>query len=96
MKLKYRGVAYDLNPPTVTVEPAQWIGCYRGIPYRILDLTAEIAPQPICNLIYRGVPYQIGDLTAEDVKQADQMIPTIVQALALRLKYQFHHPINSP
>jgi hypothetical protein len=24
------------------------------------------------------------------------MIPTIVQALALRLKYQFHHPINSP
>jgi Domain of unknown function (DUF4278) len=98
MKLKYRGVAYDWNPATVTDEPTALTGRYRGIPYGISTLTTEIVPQTVFNLVYRGVPYQIGDLTPEDIKQADQMTPTIAQALleeaALRLKYLFHHPIN--
>lgn len=99
MKLKYRGVTYDVEPPTVTIEPTELMGRYRGVPYSIPNLTTEPILQPIRNLVYRGVPYQIGNLTPEAEKQLETVIPTIAQAIlteeVLYLKYQLHHPLGN-
>ncbi|MCU0570697.1 MAG: DUF4278 domain-containing protein [Oculatellaceae cyanobacterium Prado106] len=99
MKLQYRGVAYNFEPPNVTVEPTALTGRYRGVPYSIPNLATEPVLQPIQHLVYRGVPYSIGDFTPEDAKQVEAMIPTIAQAIleeeALYLKYQLHHPMGN-
>jgi hypothetical protein len=79
MKLKYRGVSYEVDPPMVAVEPTALTGRYRGVPYLIPNLTTEPIPQPIHNLVYRGVPYQVGDFIPEEVVPAEEMISAIEQ-----------------
>jgi Domain of unknown function (DUF4278) len=99
MKLKYRGLSYDYDPPEVTVEPTTLKGRYRGVPYAIPNLMTEPVLQPIRNLVYRGVPYQIGNFTPEETAQAETMVPTIAQAIleeeVLLIKYQIHHPAGN-
>jgi hypothetical protein len=97
MKLKYRGVPYEYEPPTVTAEPTDMLSRYRGVFYQIPNLTTAPMPQPIRTLKYRGVPYQIGNLNPAEAEQLETMIPDLKQALlaeeALWLKYQLHPPI---
>ncbi|NEP17078.1 MAG: DUF4278 domain-containing protein, partial [Leptolyngbya sp. SIO4C1] len=57
MKLTYRGVSYDYQPPTVTTKLTAETGKYRGVDVRFRAV--EHPPvQPLkVDMIYRGVPH---------------------------------------
>jgi hypothetical protein len=57
MKLTYRGVSYDYNPPTVAVEEDTVAGKFRGLDWRFRNLKKAPVLQPPANLTYRGVAY---------------------------------------
>lgn len=58
MKLCYRGVEYDYNPPSLEMKDSEIAGCYRG---RTLNFTYPShvpVPQPVARYTYRGVGYE--------------------------------------
>jgi hypothetical protein len=55
MKLIYRGIAYDYNPPQVAVKEAPMVGHYRGRELHFRNLLQIPIPQPHFHLTYRGV-----------------------------------------
>ena len=57
MKLNYRGVSYDYNPPTVETTESEVGGKYRGLDWRFRNLKKPPVLQPPANLTYRGVAY---------------------------------------
>jgi hypothetical protein len=57
MKLRYRGVEYDYNPPSLEVQESEIYGRYRGRPTRFSYVSHVPIPQPVANLSYRGVRY---------------------------------------
>ncbi|PSF37735.1 hypothetical protein C7H19_09310 [Aphanothece hegewaldii CCALA 016] len=57
MKLTYRGVSYDYNPPVVETTDGNIGGKYRGLDWRFRNLKKPFVIQPIVKLTYRGVPY---------------------------------------
>jgi hypothetical protein len=57
MKLRYRGVDYDYNPPSLEVQEGEIYGHYRGCPTRFSYVRHIPIPQPVANLQYRGVSY---------------------------------------
>lgn len=57
MKLTYRGVTYDYNPPTVAVTNSELVGKYRGLDWRFRNLEKPAILQPTVALKYRGVAY---------------------------------------
>ena len=57
MKLVYRGVSYDYNPPQVAVEEGAVTGKFRGLDWRFHNLKKPLVLQPPVNLTYRGVAY---------------------------------------
>ncbi|MDY6936339.1 MAG: DUF4278 domain-containing protein [Cyanobacteriota bacterium] len=60
MKLTYRGVTYDYNPPAVAAQNAQSVekaGKYRGIDVRFRNRKKPLVLQPTLDLKYRGVSY---------------------------------------
>jgi hypothetical protein len=64
MKLTYRGVSYDYNPPEVVYGPTIASGHYRGHPTELRMSKAKNVKQPILDLKYRHVAY---------TKQPDQV-----------------------
>jgi hypothetical protein len=58
MKLTYRGVDYDYNPPMLEVTESEIKCQYRGQPARYTYVQHVPIPQPVARLTYRGVPYQ--------------------------------------
>jgi hypothetical protein len=57
MKLCYRGVDYDYNPPSLEVRDSELTGCYRGRPTHFKYVSHVPVPQPVANYTYRGVGY---------------------------------------
>ncbi len=58
MKLTYRGIEYDYNPPRLEVTDSE-ISCqYRGHAARYSYVRHVPIPQPAERLTYRGVAYQ--------------------------------------
>ena len=57
MKLVYRGVSYDYNPPQVAVTEGEVTGKFRGLDWRFHNLKKPFVLQPPVNLTYRGVAY---------------------------------------
>lgn len=57
MKLVYRGVSYDYNPPQVAVTESSVTGKFRGLDWRFHNLKKPLVLQPPVNLTYRGVDY---------------------------------------
>jgi hypothetical protein len=57
MKLTYRGVSYDYNPPVVETTDGNIGGKYRGLDWRFRNLKKPFVLQPPVNLTYRGVAY---------------------------------------
>lgn len=55
MKLTYRGVNYDYNPPAVDLKEESAIGHYRGRELHFRKLLQIPVPQPTFHLTYRGV-----------------------------------------
>lgn len=60
MKLSYRGVTYDYNPPVVETTEDVVGGKYRGLDWRFRNMKKPPVLQPRVNLTYRGVRYQTG------------------------------------
>ena len=57
MKLCYRGVNYDYNPPSLEVRDSELTGNYRGRPINFTYVSHISVPQPVSNYTYRGVSY---------------------------------------
>ena len=57
MKLTYRGIAYEYNPPKIEVPEGKIAGKYRGQDWRFRNLKKPPVLQPSYNLTYRGVKY---------------------------------------
>jgi hypothetical protein len=60
MKLTYRGVAYDYNPPQVAMEKGELAGRYRGLDWRFCNPTKVLVQQPTLDMVYRGVALNPG------------------------------------
>ncbi|PZO15015.1 MAG: hypothetical protein DCF25_14255 [Leptolyngbya foveolarum] len=58
MKLTYRGVDYDYNPPMLEVTESEVACQYRGQPATVRYVQHVPIPQPAEQLTYRGVAYQ--------------------------------------
>lgn len=59
MKLVYRGVPYEYNPPKVPVVDSVEVGTYRGATLHFHKLLKALT-QPARDLKYRGVSYHVG------------------------------------
>lgn len=57
MKLCYRGVEYDYNPPSLEVTEREILGRYRGRTMRFSYVQHIPFPQPVAQLQYRGADY---------------------------------------
>lgn len=57
MKLTYRGVSYDYNPPAVEVSNSNTVGKYRGLDVRFRNPQKVMVQQPTLDLKYRGAAY---------------------------------------
>jgi hypothetical protein len=81
MKLCYRGISYDYNPPTVETTQGQMGGQYRGNDWRFRNLKKPPVLQPTKNLVYRGVAYQRGGSSVANAvqPQADPAVPSVQQ-----------------
>ncbi|MGV2827729.1 DUF4278 domain-containing protein [Myxosarcina sp. GI1(2024)] len=58
MKLNYRGVSYEYNPPVVQVGEGGVAGKFHGLDWRFRNLKKPPVLQPPVNLTYRGVTYK--------------------------------------
>lgn len=58
MKLTYRGIEYDYNPPSLEVTDSEIACRYRGQAARYTYVRHVPIPQPAEQLTYRGVAYQ--------------------------------------
>ncbi len=67
MKLTYRGVSYDYNPPVVESNLTDEVGKFRGVDIRFRTVRKAAVQQPTLDLVYRGVAYQSGTPEAAPV-----------------------------
>jgi hypothetical protein len=81
MKLSYRGVQYDYNPPVVETTEDVVGGKYRGLDWRFRNMKKPPVLQPRVNLTYRGVHYQNGVSPATNSTQ-----PTTIPAFSTQDK----------
>lgn len=87
MRLCYRGVEYDHNPPSLEVTESEIMGCYRGRPLHFSYVRHIPFPQPVAELTYRGVAYRtLADGGIESVGQAHRVSHTDTSS---------HRPINA-
>ncbi len=72
MKLTYRGVSYDYNPPMLEVTESEMAMRYRGQSTAYTYVRHVPIPQPAEQLTYRGVAYQTtrrGQVIPTDITQ---------------------------
>lgn len=67
MKLTYRGVGYDCDPPSIDMMEAGIGGMYRGCSWQARYPRHIPVPQPVRDLKYRGVAYRTGEMTESRV-----------------------------
>jgi hypothetical protein len=60
MKLCYRGVTYEYNPPEVETTLGEVSGKYRGLDWRFRNMKKPPVLQPRVDLTYRGARYSHG------------------------------------
>jgi hypothetical protein len=79
MKLNYRGIQYNYQPPTVETTEAEVAGTYRGLDWRFRHLKKAPVLSPTKNLTYRGVSYHQGETLTHTAKetQATANLPTL-------------------
>jgi hypothetical protein len=82
MKLTYRGVQYDYNPPAVEMNNTSDVGKYRGVDIRFRTAKKNPVQQPTLDLVYRGVAYRTGDTVAEATPEVAPVAAPVVDAPA--------------
>lgn len=70
MKLTYRGVTYDYNPPQVEYGDRAEVGKYRGLDIRFRNIKKAPVLQPTLDLIYRGVVHTTNPTPAPEAAKA--------------------------
>jgi hypothetical protein len=90
MKLSYRGISYNYNPPKVETTEREVGGKYRGLDWRFRNLKKPPVLQPTVNLKYRGVSYQIPGTTAAASVESPKtsVLSTQDKARSLMLEHQ--------
>lgn len=78
MKLTYRGVSYDYNPPVVQTSTTDDVGKFRGVDIRFRTIQKAPVQQPTLDLLYRGVAYQTG--TSEVASAVEPVVATVPAA----------------
>ncbi|WP_071518388.1 DUF4278 domain-containing protein [Geitlerinema sp. PCC 9228] len=71
MKLTYRGISYDYEPPTLDMEEGQMGGKYRGQAWKLRYPRHMPTMEPKSSLKYRGVAYGT-EATGKAVPVQDQ------------------------
>jgi len=95
MKLSYRGISYEYNPPEVKTTQSGVAGKYRGLDWRFRNLDKPPVLQPSANLKYRGVTYQTAPTPAvKNVKETKTPILSI-QDQARSLMIGYHKALQS-
>lgn len=84
MKLRYRGIEYDYNPPAVTVQEGEIGGKYRGLDWRFHNLKHPLVIQPNLNLTYRGVKYSNQPVSAPTERQKVTSVSERARWLAIK------------
>ncbi|MEA5498792.1 DUF4278 domain-containing protein [Limnoraphis robusta] len=84
MKLTYRGIDYQYNPPQVATATGEVAGKYRGQDWRFCNLKKPPVLQPSYNLTYRGVKYSNNPVSA--VSGTDSPLTISEKARILMLK----------
>lgn len=77
MKLTYRGVTYDYNPPAVSTTPAPATGNYRGVDVRFRNPAKPLVLQPTLDLKYRNVAYRTDGSTVATVAATPEARPSM-------------------
>lgn len=75
MKLIYRGLSYDCDPPSIDMMEGGIGGTYRGCDWQVRYPRHIPVPQPVQDLKYRGVAYRTGET-------AESRVPASVPARA--------------
>ncbi len=83
MKLTYRGVQYDYNPPAVAMNHSVQVGKYRGVDIRFRTVKSNPVQQPTLDLVYRGVAYRTGAAGTEVVPVVNAVAPVADAPAAL-------------
>lgn len=79
MKLTYRGVTYDYNPPVVEYTESDNVGTYRGVDIRFRSPKKRLVLDSNLDLKYRGVAYQP---TVTMVEATPETAPVAAPAVA--------------
>jgi hypothetical protein len=82
MKLTYRGVQYDYNPPAVETNNTSEVGKYRGVDIRFRNAKKNPVQQPTLDLVYRGVAYRTGETATETTPEVAVVPATVADAPA--------------
>lgn len=82
MKLNYRGVGYEYNPPVVAVDEGEIAGKFRGLDWRFHNLQKPLVLQPPVNLTYRGVTYN--NHPTADAEGPESKVKSLSRWLMLR------------
>lgn len=92
MKLRYRGVEYDYNPPQLEMTESELLGQYRGRPTSFSYARHVPIPQPAETLTYRGVAYQATSQgQTQPVPQTATPTPTARPSLFAALQNRIKH-----
>ncbi|MGF1498158.1 MAG: DUF4278 domain-containing protein [Elainellaceae cyanobacterium] len=87
MKLTYRGISYDYNPPAVEYDNAVDIGKYRGVDIRFRNPKKAPVFQPTLDLVYRNAAYQsMGAEAAPVVQPKPVAVATVAPAPEISLE----------
>lgn len=78
MKLCYRGVCYDYNPPEVsTSEQIEPVVQYNGVDVRFRNPKKAVVLQPTLDLKYRGVSYRHDDANTQAAPRTPIATPSV-------------------
>lgn len=82
MKLTYRGVSYDYNPPKVEYGDRAQVGKYRGVDIRFRNPKKPLVLQPTLDLVYRGAAYTINPVNSSaDATEISPAVPAAAPAM---------------
>jgi hypothetical protein len=73
MKLIYRGVSYEYNPPQVEYGDRAAVGKYRGVDIRFRNIQKAPVLKPTLDLIYRGSTYKVDPAPAPKAETAPRL-----------------------
>ncbi len=98
MKLSYRGVAYEYEPPAIDMVEGEIGGKYRGQAWRVSYPRHIPVPQPALDLKYRGVAYstytKAQDCAIAQASNPRQVSPELVETHLTHLRRRLEHRLQ--